>query len=190
MMRRALSRGRHSRHIEPRPRVRRVRQSSHVEREFNRRDKKIQARYHSKKSACHGCDAIRPAGEGFLSKDDMTDVARLLEMEPVEVERSALSIRCITSKPVGRNHVQVCRKSFLFASRRRAPRAPHGKGPRHKDGADHKGRQGHVIARRVPRKLRHGSDDADKRRLLREPHRRKSERDTERLKVGGWKRLF
>ena len=73
--------------------------------------------------------------KGFLSKDDMTDVARLLEMEPVEVEEvGAFYTMYNVEKPVGRNHVQVCRESFVFASRRRAPRAPHGKGPRHKDG--------------------------------------------------------
>ena len=72
--------------------------------------KKIQARYHSKKSACMAAMQSVQREKGFLSKDDMTDVARLLEMEPVEVEEvGAFYTMYNVEKPVGRNHVQVCR---------------------------------------------------------------------------------
>ena len=72
--------------------------------------KGIQKRYHSKKSACMAAMQSVQAEKGFLSKDDMTDVARLLEIEPVEVEEvGAFYTMYNVSSAIGRHHVQVCR---------------------------------------------------------------------------------
>src|SRR3972149_104399 len=72
--------------------------------------KNIQPRSHSKKSACMAAMQSVQAEKGFLSKDDLADVAKLLEIEPCEAEEvGAFYTMYNVEKPVGRNHVQVCR---------------------------------------------------------------------------------
>jgi len=78
-----------------------------VKREIERRF----AKYANKRSAV--MDAlmlVQRSSGGNLTKDDMVEVARLLDMRPVDVEAvSAFYSMYNVKRHVGRYHIQVCR---------------------------------------------------------------------------------
>ncbi len=70
----------------------------------------IQKNYHSKKSAVMGAlMAVQRDSGNNLTREDMEAVARILEVNPVEVHAVAGFYTMYNwKKPVGRNHIQVC----------------------------------------------------------------------------------
>lgn len=73
--------------------------------------KRIQARYPEKRSAVmDAMKAVQRECGGNLSKEDMAEIAEILGMQPVEVNAVAEFYTMYNvHKPVGKNHIQVCR---------------------------------------------------------------------------------
>ncbi len=72
--------------------------------------KQIQKNYHSKKSAVMGAlMAVQRDSGNNLTREDMDAVAKILDVNPVEIHAVAGFYTMYNwKKPVGRHHIQVC----------------------------------------------------------------------------------
>ncbi len=67
-------------------------------------------KYQSRRCAVMDAMMIAQKATGSITQTDMEDIARLLEMNPVEVNAAASFYTMYNIlKPVGRRHIQVCR---------------------------------------------------------------------------------
>jgi NADH-quinone oxidoreductase E subunit len=73
--------------------------------------KRIQAMYHDRRSAAMGAlMAVQRGSGGNLTSEDMEEVARIIGMEPVEINAVAEFYTMYNPhRPVGTYHIQVCR---------------------------------------------------------------------------------
>lgn len=67
-------------------------------------------KYPNMKSAVMDALRVAQAEKGHVTKEDMEEIARILEIEPVEVNASAGFYSMYrVEKPTGKYHIQVCR---------------------------------------------------------------------------------
>ncbi len=67
-------------------------------------------KYRSRRSAVMDAMTIAQKATGSITQADMEEIARLMELNPVEVSAAASFYTMYNiMKPVGRQHIQVCR---------------------------------------------------------------------------------
>ncbi len=72
-------------------------------------EENILPKYRTRRSACMASMQLVQGQKGYLTKEDMEEIARLLDMEPVEVEAVGKFYTMYNvERPVGRYHIQVC----------------------------------------------------------------------------------
>jgi len=68
----------------------------------------VQKKYPTKRSAVLPSLYLAQEDQGYVTKEAMAEIARLLSVPPVQVYESATFYTMYNKKPVGRNHIQVC----------------------------------------------------------------------------------
>lgn len=68
----------------------------------------VQKKYPTKRSAVLPSLYLAQEEQGYITKEAMAEIARILSVPPVQVYESATFYTMYNKKPVGRNHIQVC----------------------------------------------------------------------------------
>ena len=68
----------------------------------------VQKKYPTKRSAVLPSLYLAQEEEGYVTKEAMAEIAKILSVPPVQVYESATFYTMYNKKPVGRNHIQVC----------------------------------------------------------------------------------
>ena len=71
--------------------------------------KKALERYHTKRSAVMTALRLAQSERGYITEEDMREIAEMLEVRPIVVQEVAAFYTMYNKKPVGRYHIQVCR---------------------------------------------------------------------------------
>lgn len=68
----------------------------------------VQKKYPTKRSAVLPSLYIAQEDQGYVTKESMAEIARILDLPPVQVYESATFYTMYNKAPVGRHHIQVC----------------------------------------------------------------------------------
>lgn len=68
----------------------------------------IQKKYPTKRSAVLPSLYLAQEDQGYVTREAMAEIAKILSLPPVQVYESATFYTMYNKKPVGRNHIQVC----------------------------------------------------------------------------------
>lgn len=68
----------------------------------------IQKKYPTKRSAVLPSLYVAQEQQGYVTKEAMSEIARMLEIPPTQVFESATFYTMYNKKPVGKHHIQVC----------------------------------------------------------------------------------
>ncbi len=72
------------------------------------RIEEVRKKYPTARSAVLPALYIAQEEEGYVTKDAMAEIARILDIPPIQVFESATFYTMFNKKPVGRHHIQVC----------------------------------------------------------------------------------
>ncbi len=68
----------------------------------------VQKKYPTKRSAVLPALHLAQEEQGYLTREAMAQIAKMLEIPPVQVYESATFYTMYNKKPVGKFHIQVC----------------------------------------------------------------------------------
>ncbi len=68
----------------------------------------VQKKYPTRRSAVLPSLYIAQEEQGYVTKEAMEEIAKILSIPPIQVYESATFYTMYNKKPVGRHHIQVC----------------------------------------------------------------------------------